>query len=201
MQNSVDDVKEKYVLSTDEATVGGLKGYYYEKSSLVKEAMEIIDRFTSLNGVLAKRETRKAKKEILNLTSLDNFSLSEYDWEIENYAENWNYKVTHAYTNARKINSDGTCTKEVYTDYKYDADYEKILSKTTTEHIAWTDNSQTAKNIVTQENYYYDSDSVLIKTETYVVGEEDKGVETVEYVYDEKGKLLKEITLSFYIQL
>lgn len=191
-----DDVKEKYVLSTDEATVGGLKGYYYEKSSLVKEAMEIIDRFTSLNGVLAKRETRKAKKEILNLTSLDNFSLSEYDWEIENYAENWNYKVTHAYTNARKINSDGTCTKEVYTDYKYDADYEKILSKTTTEHIAWTDNSQTAKNIVTQENYYYDSDSVLIKTETYVVGEEDKGVETVEYVYDEKGKLLKEISYN-----
>ena len=168
-----DGNKEKYLFDEDEFVVGE---FIEENNRVVSAKLYDYVPYT-------KNNIQYAKKDSLNKYALTNFNFDAGDTEstILNAFNN----PTKTETNARKLNADGTVTQKVTTEYTYN-DEQKVTEEKTT--IAVTGKS----NVYAYKKYSYNVQHLLMRTESYVEGEEKtSGRRIEETVYDEKGNVIK----------
>ena len=93
------------------------------------------------------------------------------------------------YTNAVAISDD--CTKTSTIDYIYDQEQKLIEEKETVTF------SKDLKTFITYKKYTYDLFGNIVKTETYVEGEELTNVKNItENIYDENCNLVKSFSYN-----
>ena len=145
------------------------------------------------NGTTAQSNPRKvikkASKASLYIDSLDTygFVVGETETTTLNQFENA-LKTT---TDGIKLNATGSNKQITTTDYTYD-DNQKLVQERTT--ITYTNPSKT---VVLYKKYNYNSYGDVIRTESYVEGEEYTTGKTIEEtIYDDKGNVVKLFTYN-----
>jgi len=181
--------KEKYLFDDNEYVVGAL----VEKGGYVVSA-EMYDYVP-----YEKNNIQYADKDCLNKYSLASFDFVKGDTEdsILNAFNN----PTKRETNARKLNSGGTVTKKVTIDYSYN-DEQRVMEEKSTVTVTGKD------NVYSYKKYSYNTQNLLVKTESWTEGEETtKGKNIEETEYDENGNVVKsynynslDISSKFYTE-
>ena len=128
--------------------------------------------------------TKYAKKDTLYKTALTSFVFTVGDTETTTLDQfNNPLKTT---TSAVKLTANGSNQQTTVVDYTYDDDQKLKEEKTT---VSYTNPSKT---IIGYKKYIYNASGSVVRTESYVEGEENTTGKTIEEtVYDENGNIVK----------
>lgn len=130
-----------------------------------------------------KYESKRVKKEYLYGSTIA-YDTDKIDVETTTL-DQFNNPVQTT-TSAVKVNDSGTNTQTMTVDYTYD-DNQKLVEEKTT--VIYTN---PAKTVTSYKKYHYNAYGDIIRTESYVEGEEyTKGKTIAETVYDKKGNVVK----------
>ena len=177
--------KEKYVFDLDKELIA----YYVETDGVVTQA-EHYEYVPYYVGKI-KQENPRAKvsyanKNSLYKTSLENFVFSEEEGYVATLNED--KQVELKTYNPIYVDGAESNRKFVTVEYKYGKDKQLVEEKMTTTYDHLPDVVE-----ISFVNYFYNEKGVLIKKVGYIQGEENLyGKNIQEWIYDEKGNLLKE---------
>ncbi len=180
--------REKYVFDLNK----NLKGYYLEEDGLVTKA-ENYEYQSYWSEKAEKNDPRKvtvqAKKESLYTKSLENYTFVAGDSERTTLNQFNNAVRTE--TSAIQVSADGTNTVTTVIEYTYDDNQQLIEEKRDTTY------SNPSKTITSYKKYSYNGNGDVVRTESYVDGEEYKtGKNIQETFYDKQGRVVKTVTYN-----
>ncbi len=137
-----------------------------------------------------------AAKSSLNITALDSYSFVAGDTETTHIDQfnNPTLKETNNILVSKWIDSNNTeqqTMQNTTVSYEYDEN-QKLICETTTVTF-----SNPSKTVVTYKKYQYNAYGDVIRTESYVAGEEyTNGKNIEETVYDDKGNVVKSFSYN-----
>ncbi len=169
-----------------------LQEYIREEGGVVTQAKQY-EYVPYYSGNQAQENPRnvvkRASKSTLNLTPISTFTFVAGEVETSTLNQ-FNNPVSKTTSNVR-VNASGTNTATITTEYTYDNDQKLIAEKTTTVYTT------PATTVVAHKKYNYNAMGSLIRTESYVEGEElTRGKNIEETVYDDKGRVTKSFTYN-----
>ncbi len=185
---TTDKYRERYVFGLNKS----LTEYYLEENGVVTKA-ERYEYQSYWNGNMPQDNprsvTRQAKKSSLHKYGLDSYVFEEGD--SERTTLNQFNNAVRTQTSAIQMSADSTNTAITAVDYTYD-DHQRLMETRT--EITY---SNPAKTVVSYKKYNYNAYGDVIRTESYVEGEEYTTGKTIEeIVYDDKGNVIKSFTYN-----
>lgn len=183
-----DSHAEKYIFDSNR----NCSAHYVSENGVVTKA-EQYEYVPYWKGTAAQSNprsvTKYAKKDTLYKTALTSFVFTVGDTETTTLDQfNNPLKTT---TSAVKLTANGSNQQTTVVDYTYDDDQKLKEEKTT---ISYTNPSKT---IIGYKKYIYNALGSVVRTESYVEGEENTTGKTIEEtVYDENGNAIKSFTYN-----
>mgnify|MGYP005757996245 FL=1 len=181
--------REKYIFDSD----GNCTEYRKEEGGVVTEA-EQYEYEPYWKGTVKQsnphRTVKQARLEDLNKKPLESFIFTADYTETAKLNEY--EKVSEVTTSGVKLTSEGTNKATYETEYEYDEN-QKLISET--EKVTYSKSG--AKAETSHKKYYYNAQGNVIRTESWVEGEEQtRGKEIEETEYDEKGNIKRRYTYN-----
>ena len=183
-----DKTRERYYFDGN----NNLSEYRLENDGFVTNA-EQYEYVSYWNGTTAQSNPRsvirKAAKSSLYAKSLDAYSFVSGETETTTLDQFENALKTT--TSEIKLNATGSNKQSTVIDYEYDDNHKLVQEKTT---VTYTN---PAKTVVLYKKYNYNANGDVIRTESFVDGEEYTTGKTIEEtVYDDKGNIIKSFTYN-----
>ena len=182
-------VRERYYFNQE----GNCTEYRKEENGVVTEA-EQYEYVPYWKGTTKQTNPRNVIKQAeistLNKKSLENYTFSAGDTETTTL-DSFNNPLKST-TNARKLNVDGSNTETKEIEYMYDENQRLIEEKAI---VTYKKNSNAP--YIGHRKYNYNGYGKVVKTESWVEGEETtRGKEVEESEYDEKGNIVRAYTYN-----
>lgn len=183
-----DKIRERYYFDD----INNLCEYRLEKDGVVTQA-EQYEYISYWNGTTMQTNprsvTRKAKKSSLFTNSLDGYNFVVGDTETTTIDQFENALQTT--TSEIQLTATGSNKQTTVIDYAYNENQKLIEEKITTTC------TKLDKPIISYKKYNYNAYGDVIRTESYVDGEEYTTGKTIEEtVYDDKGNVIKSFTYN-----
>ncbi len=182
-----DEVKGRYYFNAD----NNVREYRLDENGVVTKA-EQYEYVPYWNGSATQSNPRsvtiQAHKDSLYQKNLDQYTFVAGDTETTVLDQFNNAEKTT--TSAIRIGAGGN-TQTVIVDYTYDDDQNLLEEKKTVSY------SNPAKTVVSYVKYQYNANQEVVRTESYVVGEEyTKGKTIEERVYGAQGNVIKSFSYN-----
>lgn len=185
---TTDKYRERYVFGLNKS----LTEYYLEENGVVTKA-ERYEYQSYWNGNMPQDNprsvTKQAKKSSLHKYGLYSYAFEEGD--SERTTLNQFNNAVRTQTSAIQMSADSMNTATTAVDYTYD-DNQRLMETRT--EITY---SNPAKQVVSYKKYNYNANGDVVRTESYIEGEEyTTGKMVEETVYNEQGNVVKSFTYN-----